>query len=259
MQSDKKSGRLSEKCALITGAASGIGLACARQMAAQGAAVVLADIDVAAGQAAAASIAGAAFVRLDVSDEGAWRDAVAGLTATLGGLDILVNNAGIGIGGDITQLSLGDWRRQQAVNLDGTFLGIKHTLPLIRRSGTAGAIINIASVTGIRGSGVFVSYAASKGGVVTLTRAVARQCAAARDGVRVNAIAPGIIDTPIFGRLEGVEGAAADPVEAATQLVPLGRVGMPDDIAHAAVYLASDEARYVTGIVLPVDGGLLMG
>jgi NAD(P)-dependent dehydrogenase (short-subunit alcohol dehydrogenase family) len=255
MQSYNKSGRLDGKRALITGAASGIGLACARRMAAEGAQVVLADIDAVAGRAAAASIDGAGFVHLDVSEEGAWREAI----ATLAALDILVNNAGIGIGGDITQLSLDDWRRQQAVNLDGTFLGIKHALPLIRRSSAAGAIINIASVTGIRGSGVFVSYAASKGGVVTLTRAVARQCAAARDGVRVNAIAPGIIDTPIFARLEGVDGAAADPIETATRLVPLGRVGQPDDIAHAAVYLASDEARYVTGVVLPVDGGLLMG
>lgn len=259
MQSDENPGRLAGKRALVTGAASGIGLACARRMAAEGAHVLLTDVDSAAGRAAAASIAGAAFLSLDVSDEGAWRETVAALPALLGGLDILVNNAGIGIGGDITQLSLDDWRRQQAVNLDGSFLGIKHGLPLIRQSSAAGAIVNIASVTGIRGSGVFVSYAASKGGVVSLTRSVARQCAAARDGVRVNAIAPGIIDTPIFARLEGVDGAAADPVETAARLVPLGHAGLPDDVAHAAVYLASDEARYVTGVVLPVDGGLLMG
>lgn len=258
MQSVDSGGRLAGKCALITGAASGIGLACARRMAAAGARVMLADIDVAAGEAAAATIAGAAFVALDVSHEDAWQSAMAGLRATLGGLDILVNNAGIGIGGDITDLSLVDWRRQQAVNLDGTFLGIKHGLPLIRCSSAAGAIINVASVTGIRGSGTFVSYAASKGGVVSLTRAVARQCAAQGDGVRVNAIAPGIIDTPIFSRLEGA-GAPIDPAQAAAQLVPLGRVGLPDDVAHAAVYLASDEARYVTGVVLPVDGGLLIG
>jgi NAD(P)-dependent dehydrogenase (short-subunit alcohol dehydrogenase family) len=259
MQSNQKTGRLDGKRALITGAASGIGLACARRMAAEGARVVLTDIDAVAGQAATASIVGARFVHLDVSDEHAWRCAVAGLPAMLGGLDILVNNAGIGIGGDITLLSLADWRRQQAVNLDGCFLGIKHALPLIRTSGMAGAIINIASVTGIRGSGVFVSYSASKGGMVSLTRAVARQCATARDGVRVNAIAPGIIDTPIFARLERADGAAADPVETAARLVPLGHAGLPDDIAYAAIYLASDEARYVTGIVLPVDGGLLMG
>jgi NAD(P)-dependent dehydrogenase (short-subunit alcohol dehydrogenase family) len=259
MQSNEQTHRLAGKRALITGAASGIGLACARRIAAEGAGVVLADIDEEGGRAAAATIAGAHFVRLDVGEEGDWHDAVAALPALLGGLDILVNNAGIGIGGDITRLSLDDWRRQQAVNLDGTFLGIKHALPLIRQGGMAGAIVNIASVTGLRGSGVFVSYAASKGGVIALTRAVARQCAAARDGVRVNAIAPGIIDTPIFGRLEGVDGAAADPVETAARLVPLGHAGLPDDVAHAAVYLAGDEARYVTGIVLPVDGGLLMG
>lgn len=259
MQLTDAAERLAGKRALVTGAASGIGLACARRMAAAGAKVVLTDVDIVAGAAAAAGIAAARFVRLDVSEEGAWREAVDALPATLGGLDILVNNAGIGIGGDITQLSLVDWRRQQAINLDGTFLGIKHALPLIRRSSRSGAIINVASVTGIRGSGVFVSYSASKGGVVTLTRAVARQCAAARDGVRVNAIAPGVIDTPIFARLEGVDAAAADPVGTAARLVPLGHAGMPDDVAHAAVYLASDEARYVTGVVLPVDGGLSMG
>lgn len=249
-----RSMRLAGKHALITGAASGIGLACAQVMAREGATVVLTDIDP-VGEEAAAAIPGARFLPLDVADESAWREVIAQQT----GLDILVNNAGIGIGGDVTALSLADWQRQQAVNLDGAFLGIKHALPLIRRSSAAGAIVNIASVTGIRGSGVFASYAASKGGVISLTRSVARACAAAGDGVRVNAIAPGVIDTPIFTRFEGVDAAASDPVATAARLVPLGRAGQPDDIAHAAVYLASDEARYVTGIVLPVDGGLLMG
>lgn len=249
-----RSMRLAGKHALITGAASGIGLACAQVMAREGATVVLTDIDP-VGEEAAAAIPGARFLPLDVADESAWREVIAQQT----GLDILVNNAGVGIGGDVTALSLADWQRQQAVNLDGAFLGIKHALPLIRRSGAAGAIVNIASVTGIRGSGVFASYAASKGGVISLTRSVARACAAAGDGVRVNAIAPGVIDTPNFTRFEGVDDAASDPVATAAQLVPLGRAGQPDDIAHAAVYLASDEARYVTGIVLPVDGGLLMG
>ncbi|GLS98856.1 hypothetical protein GCM10007897_02340 [Sphingobium jiangsuense] len=137
---------------------------------------------------------------------------------------------------------------------------MKHMLPLIRRGDGRGAIINIASVTGIRGSGVFVSYSASKSGLIGFTRALARQCAAANDGVRVNAIAPGIIDTPIFARLEGVAGTSSQDASAsAAGLVPLGRPGRPEDIAHAAVCLASDEAAYVTGIVLPVDGGLLTG
>ncbi len=248
--------------ALITGAASGIGRACAEAMAREGARVIVADIDGKSGPQVAAAVGGR-FLSLDVSVEADWARAVAELAADGGGLDILVNNAGIGIGGDITALALADWQRQLAVNLDGTFLGIKHALPLLRAarrpSGEAGTIINIASVTGIRGSGVFVAYAASKGGVIALTRSVARQCALARDGVRVNAIAPGVIDTPIFDRIEGVDSDAADAAATAARLVPLGRAGRPADIAEAAVYLASDAARYVTGVVLPVDGGLLMG
>lgn len=260
MQSNERNGRLAGRTALITGAGSGIGRACADIMAAAGAHVLVTDIDIAAAERTATAIGPSASpFPLDVTNEPAWRRATAAAAERMGGLDILVNNAGIGIAADITRLSLSDWRRQQAVNLDGSFLGIKHGLPLIRSGRRGGAIINIASVTGIRGSGVFVPYAASKGGVVALTRAVARQCAAARDGVRVNAIAPGVIDTPIFARLEGVSGDAGDAGGTAARLVPLGHAGQPEDIGHAALYLASEEARYVTGIVLPVDGGLLMG
>ncbi|WP_375286068.1 SDR family NAD(P)-dependent oxidoreductase [Sphingomonas sp.] len=250
--------RLAGKIALVTGAASGIGLACAAAMARQGARVFLADIDDAAGAAAADAIAGASYLSIDVRDEGAWQHAVSAVRDDAGRLDILVNNAGIGIGGPIEALTLDDWRRQQAVNLDGAFLGIKHALPLIRAGG-GGSIVNIASVTGIRGSGTFVSYAASKGGLIALSRAVALQCARARDRVRVNCVAPGIIDTPIFARLEGVSGSAADAAASAERLVPLGHAGTPDDIAQAVVYLASEEARYVTGTELVVDGGLLIG
>ncbi len=252
--------QLEGRRALITGAGSGIGRACAERFARVGARVVVSDIDRAAGESVARAI-GAEFQPLDVADEQDWARAVAAIGP--GGLDILINNAGIGIGGDIVTMSLEDWRRQMAVNLDGTFLGMKHALPLLRaarqRRGDAGTIVNVASVTGIRGSAVFAAYAASKAGVIALTRSVARQCAAAEDGVRVNAIAPGIIDTPIFGRMEGVAGAASDPIAAARRLVPLGHPGKAEDVAAAAVFLASDAARYVTGAVLPVDGGLLMG
>lgn len=253
--------QLSGKTALITGAASGIGFATATLFAHQGAAVWLCDIDPrgkAAAQALVAQGLSARYLHLDVALEEDWIGAAAAVRATGQGLHILVNNAGIGIGGPITDLSLQDWRRQQAVNLDGAFLGIKHCLPLLRESG-GGSIINIASVTGIRGSGVFVSYAASKGGLLAFTRAMAKQCAAARDGVRVNAIAPGVIETPIFERLEGVSGSAADAAATAARLVPLGYAGAPEDIAQGALYLASDAARYVTGIELVIDGGLLIG
>lgn len=256
----KAGGRLAGKRVLITGAGSGIGKACAVEMAREGAEVLATDIDRESARSTARdSGPSASFLPLDVSREGDWIG-LAQRVSGGGGLDVLINNAGIGIGGDITALDLADWRRQQAVNLDGAFLGIKHMLPLIRDTGSRGAIINIASVTGIRASATFVSYAASKGGLIALTRAVARQCAAAGDGIRVNAIAPGIIDTPMFGGLEGISPEQAGQArESAETLVPLGRAGSPRDVAMAAIYLASDEAAYVTGVTLPVDGGLLTG
>ncbi|UZK67272.1 SDR family NAD(P)-dependent oxidoreductase [Sphingomonas sp. M1-B02] len=254
--------RLAGKTALVTGAASGIGRACAQLMAEQGAHLFLGDVDDAAGRAETAALEaagfGATYLNLNVASEAYWQAAARAVREQAGRLDILVNNAGIGIGGPIEDLSLEDWRRQQAVNLDGPFLGIKHCLPLMREGG-GGSIVNIASVTGIRGSGVFVSYAASKGGLLAFTRAMAKQCAAARDGVRVNAVAPGVIETPIFARLEGVPGNAADAAATAARLVPLGHAGTPEDVAHGVLYLASDEARYVTGTELVIDGGLLIG
>lgn len=249
--------RLKNKRVLITGAASGIGLACARSMASQGARVIGSDIDHTTLAAVAEEASMATVISLNVAEEHDWLAAAAETQRKFGGLDALVHSAGIGVGGDLTTLSLESWRRQQAVNLDGAFLAIKHILPLLRKVG-GGSIILIASVTGIRGSAVFAPYAASKAGVIALMRSAAQACAAADDGVRVNAIAPGVIETPIFDRMEGVDTAASDPAATAARLVPLGRAGRPEDIAHAAVYLASDGASYVTGIVLPVDGGLLM-
>lgn len=249
------------KIALITGAASGIGRACAIRLAQEGARILVADIQDARGEACAAEIRAAGgeavFRRLDVTDEAAWIGAIDEVRQRWGRLDVLVNNAGIGIGGPITELSLEDWRRQQAVNLDGVFLGIKHALPLMRAGG-GGSIVNMSSVTAMVGSGTFVSYAAAKGGVRALTKAVARQCAALKDGVRVNSVHPGVIDTPIFAALEGVPAEARDPAAFVKALVPFGTAGRPEDIAGAVAYLAGDDARYVTGSELVVDGGLLI-
>lgn len=254
-------GKLAGKVALVTGGASGIGRASALRLAQEGAAVVIGDIQDAMGMSCAAEIASAGgtakYLHLDVADEEAWIKSVAQIAQSFGRLDILVNNAGIGIGGPIAELSLADWRRQQAVNLDGVFLGIKHCLPLMRAGG-GGSIINMSSVTALVGSSTFVSYAAAKGGVRALTKSVARQCAALKDGVRVNSIHPGIIDTPIFQTLEGAAGAAGDPKALVAAMVPLGTIGQPDDIAAGVVYLASDDARYVTGSELVIDGGLVI-
>jgi len=255
-------GKLAGKVALVTGAASGIGLATAQLFAREGARVVLSDIQDVDGEAAAGRI-GARYLHLDVADEAGWIGVLKTVRERHGRLDILVNNAGMAIGGDITQLSLADWRRQQAINVEGVFLGIKHALPLMRETG-GGAIVNVASTVALTGSGNLVSYAATKGAVRSLTRSVALQCAAKKDGVRVNAVYPGIIDTPIYGQFEGTPLAnadgsrplARDPEALSARFVPMGVPGAPHDVAAGILYLASDDARYVTGTELVIDGGL---
>jgi NAD(P)-dependent dehydrogenase (short-subunit alcohol dehydrogenase family) len=255
-------GRIAGKVALVTGAASGIGLATAELFTCEGATVILSDIDDMPGQAAAARIGGC-YLHQDVASEEEWIGVLKTIRDRHARLDILVNNAGMAIGGDITGLSLVDWRRQQAINVEGVFLGIKHALPLMRENG-GGAIVNVASTVALTGSGNLVSYAATKGAVRSLTRSVALQCAARKDGVRVNAVYPGIIDTPIYGQFEGTpktnaDGSrplARDPEALSARFVPVGVPGTPQDIAAGILYLASDDARYVTGTELVIDGGL---
>jgi NAD(P)-dependent dehydrogenase (short-subunit alcohol dehydrogenase family) len=255
-------GKLAGKIALITGAASGIGLATAELFAREGAKVWLTDIQDAAGDAAAARI-GATYRHQDAASEEDWIAVMKIVAREHGHLNVLVNNAGMAIGGDITQLTLANWRRQQAINVEGVFLGIKHALPLLRASGN-GAIVNIASTTALTGSANLVSYAATKGAVRSLTRSVALQCAARKDGVRANTVYPGIIDTPIYGLFEGVpkvddkgnKPLARDPHALGERFVPLGVPGQPHDVAAGILYLASDDARYLTGTDLVIDGGL---
>jgi len=257
-----ETGKLTGKVALITGAASGIGLATAELFAREGATVILSDIQDAKGEAAAKRIGGH-YVHQNAASEEEWIAVLKAIRERHGRLDILVNNAGMAIGGDITELSLEDWRRQQALNVEGVFLGIKHALPLMREN-SGGAIVNVASTVALTGSGNLVSYAATKGAVRSLTRSVALQCAAKKDGVRVNAVYPGIIDTPIYGQFEGTpktnaDGSkplARDPEALSARFVPMGVPGSPEDIAAGILYLASDDARYVTGTELVVDGGL---
>jgi NAD(P)-dependent dehydrogenase (short-subunit alcohol dehydrogenase family) len=263
--------RLANKVAVITGGASGIGRATAELFAKEGAHVVLTDVQDKLGEETAASIrkAGgkAQYLHHDVADEDAWVRVIEQVRKDHGRLDVLVNNAGIAISGPITELSLADWKRQESINLGGVFLGIKHGLPLLRASG-GGSIVNVASTTALGGSGNLVSYAATKGGVRTLTKSVALQCAAAKDGVRVNTVLPGIIGTPIYDNFEGPATQrddrgnlplARDPDALAKAFVPLGVKGQPADIAGGILYLASDDAKYVTGIDLVIDGGLVLG
>jgi NAD(P)-dependent dehydrogenase (short-subunit alcohol dehydrogenase family) len=257
-----EAGKLAGKVALVTGAASGIGLATAQLFAREGASVVVSDIQDTDGEAAAGRI-GARYLHLNVADEGEWIGVLKTIRDRHGRLDVLVNNAGMAIGGDITELSLADWRRQQAINVEGVFFGIKHALPLIRQNG-GGAIVNVSSTAALTGSGNLVSYAATKGAVRSLTRSVALQCAARKDGVRVNAVYPGIIDTPIYGQFEGAPAIgtdgkrplARDPEALSARFVPMGVPGTPHDIAAGILYLASDDARYVTGTELVIDGGM---
>jgi NAD(P)-dependent dehydrogenase (short-subunit alcohol dehydrogenase family) len=257
-----ETGKLTGKVALVTGAASGIGLATSELFAREGATVILSDIQDAQGEAAATRIGGH-YLHQNAASEDEWIATLKTIRERHRRLDILVNNAGMAIGGDITELSLADWRRQQALNVEGVFLGIKYALPLMRENG-GGAIVNVASTVALTGSGNLVSYAATKGAVRSLTRSVALQCAAKKDGVRVNAVYPGIIDTPIYSLFEGTpktnaDGSkplARDPDALSARFVPMGVPGSPHDIAAGILYLASDDSRYVTGTELVIDGGL---
>ncbi len=260
------SGRVVGKVALVTGGASGIGRSCAEKLAAEGAFVVVTDIQDHLGVEVVGSIqkAGgkAEYVHQDVTDEEVWADVIEGIKARHNRLDILVNNAGIGIGGSILEMTLADWRRQTAINLDGVFLGVKHSIPLMRTSGDGGSIANISSVAGLKGSANLAGYCATKGGVRLFTKAVAMECANAKDGIRVNSIHPGIIETPIWVTV----GATTNPgsntppdLDAMSAMaVPMGVKGLPEDIANAVLWLSTDEARYITGMEMVVDGGLTL-
>ena len=255
--------RVKGKVALVTGGASGIGKASALLLAKEGAAVAVTDIQDDAGKDVVAAIkkdGGAAlYIHHDVADEAAWESVAAQVKDRFGRLDILVNNAGIAIAGSVLTMTLADWRRQTAINLDGVFLGVKHSLPLMRASG-GGSIINISSLAGLKGSATLAGYCATKGGVRLFSKAVAMECGAARDNVRVNSIHPGIIETPIWLGIvpgAGQPGANAPDLDQISEMaVPIGKKGVPDDIAAGVLYLASDESRYVTGSELVIDGGM---
>lgn len=260
-------GRVQGKVALVTGGSSGIGRACAERLAEEGAIVVLTDLQDEKGQALAAEIVGkggkAQYSHQDVTSEQAWVDVVAAIKADHGRLDILVNNAGIGISGSVLDMTLSDFQRQVAINLDGVFLGVKHSIPLMRASGDGGSIINMSSVAGLKGSAILAGYCATKGGVRLFTKAVALECANAKDGIRVNSVHPGIIETPIWDDIIGTgePGDNARPPRPqvldamSADAVPLGAKGYPLDIANGVLWLASEESRYVTGAELVIDGG----
>lgn len=251
-------GRVADKVALITGGASGIGLATGQLMAREGATVVLTDLQDSAGDEAVAAIIAAGgtaqYHHHDVTDEAYWKKIIAAVLADHGRLDILVNNAGVGGSGlPIEETPLEIWRATMAVNLDGVFLGVKHGVGAMKENG--GAIINTSSILGVVGLPLTAPYTASKGGVRLLTKAVAIECAARGLKIRVNSVHPGFIDTPMVGGAIQRGGPARR--EAILQSQPTGQMGEPADIAEGILYLASDAAKFVTGSELVIDGGYL--
>ncbi|MEY3268449.1 MAG: cyclopentanol dehydrogenase [Pseudomonadota bacterium] len=250
-------GRLAGKVALVTGAASGLGAETARRLAREGAAVMLSDLSIGDGEVVTAEIIArggrAAFIAHDVTSEDDWTAAVAGTTTVFGRLDILVNNAGI-VGNQLELMthSLADWRRILAVNLDGVFLGMRAVGPVMAGQG-GGSIINLSSIMGKVAMPNVTAYAASKGGVLMLTKAAAVEWAPL--GIRVNSVHPGFIDTPMVANALHAAENGNEMRSAIMAAHPLGRLGVPREIADAVVFLASDEASFMTGAELVVDGG----
>lgn len=246
--------KLNQKVAIITGAASGIGASTAKLFAVNGAKVVIADIRKDAALDVANQIqssGGDAYsIEVDVSNETQVKEMVQETVERFGALHILFNNAGIASAGSVESLSLVDWNRVLAVNLTGTFLCSKYSIPAIKNSG-GGAIVTMSSSAGIAAEKNIAAYSASKGGIIMLSRQMALDYA--RDGIRINCVCPGWIDTPFNDPF--IESPEIHQTTIDT-LVPLGRQGVPDDVANAVLYLVSDDSRYVTGTVLTIDGGL---
>jgi NAD(P)-dependent dehydrogenase (short-subunit alcohol dehydrogenase family) len=245
-------GRLQDRAAIITGGCGGIGLATARRFAEEGAHVVVVDLDDDAGERAAEEVGGL-YVRCDVTDAEQVEAMVAQAHSTYGSVDIAFNNAGISPPDDdsILDTSLEAWRRVQEVNLTSVFLCCKAVLPYMRAQGR-GSIINTASFVAVMGAATSqISYTASKGGVLAMSRELGVQFA--REGIRVNALCPGPVDTPLLREL-----FAKDPERAARRLVhiPIGRFALASEIANAALFLASDESSFVTASTFLVDGGI---
>lgn len=241
-------GRIAGKIAFVTGGASGLGLDIVRHFVAEGAEVVIADIDVTAGEALAAEL-GQRFVKLDVSDEEEWLTAL----GTCDRIDILVNNAGITTMGSIEDLTLAAFRHEFAVDVDGVFLGCKHVIPKMKEHG--GSVINMSSMCGVRAQADLAGYNAAKAAVTHLTKSVALHYAAKGYGIRCNSVHPGAIHTAMIDK---VMAQVDDPEALYAGFVathPVGRLGKPEEVSSIVLYLASDESSFATGAEFRIDGG----
>jgi NAD(P)-dependent dehydrogenase (short-subunit alcohol dehydrogenase family) len=254
------SGRLAGKLALVTGAAQGLGAAIARQLVIEGARVLLTDRNEHGVKAVSEELSKefgggiTSFVRHDVTNENDWIDVIGFARDQLGGLSVVVNNAGIVLTGSVEDFTLEKWHEGMSVNTDSVFLGAKHALTLMREL-QPGSIINVSSIAGLIASHDFANYNASKAAVWLLTKSIALHCARQGWDIRCNSVHPAFVRTPILNDLVGDRDEATVMAKLAKQ-VPLGRLGEPDDVAHAVVYLASDESRFMTGAELKLDGGI---
>ncbi len=263
--------RVDGKVAIVTGGARGLGAASAKRLAEGGAQVVLTDLREELGAKAVAEIneagGSAIFLTQDTASEEQWIEVVAKTKEHFGGVDVLLNNAGIGTGGRIDKMELKDWQYMMGINMEGVFLGMKHCIPPMRERASkwegGGSIINISSIMGFIGAPGSTAYCASKGGVRLATKAAALECAQLGFNIRVNSVHPGYMETEgLQSALRAIaKGSGDEAKEAARQTMikatPIGRLGKPKDIANGVLFLASDDASFITGTELVIDGGAL--
>ncbi len=252
-------GRVENKIALVTGAAQGLGVETAKLLVNEGANVVLTDINVEGARQQAEKINAhgsdkAIALEQDVSSERVWKQTIDAIRDHFGRLDILVNNAGIGAIGSVEDETLENWRHVHAVDLDSVFLGCKYGIPLMAEK-AGGSIVNVSSISGIIAGHNLAAYNSAKAAVGHLSKSVALHCARQRNNIRCNSVHPVFIDTPILDDLAAGQDRES-ALEKLGRQIPLGRIGKPDDVAYAVLYLASDESQFVTGSEIRIDGGI---
>lgn len=248
------------RVAFITGAASGIGKATAFTCAREGASVLVADVNIDAAKKVAADIGKAARpIALDVTSEASWTDAFAEVDKTYARLHTLVNCAGVGVAGNFEETTLADWQTIMDVNLTGVFLGCKHAIALMRKTGTDASIVNISSIAGLVGGEDIAAYSASKGGVTMLTKSVALHCGRHAQNVRCNSVHPTYVNSEMLDSVAAQFPSREDMLKGMADLVPLGKVAEPQDIADMILFLSTEKARMISGAQMLVDGAQLAG